>query len=882
MAAVYAASHRNGQRAALKVLHSEFALEKSVCDRFLREAYVSNKVNHSATVQVLDDDATEQGEPFLVMELLQGETVREAWKKLGRTMPAARAVQICERIVDCLASCHAINVIHRDLKPANVFITNDGEIKVLDFGVAQLRDATVERTATGTALGTPAYMSPEQAMGLVDQLDGRADLFSVGAILHALVTGHRINNGRTEQEALVMAATRPVPSVARLAPHLSVELVRCIDRSLAWDRRNRYQNAREMQGALLDLLARDDVAPLSAKPPPRSADAVAPASATASDGSASRPATRGSSSGSSSRSSSGSRHVSSQSTTPESDPRVQGLRDVMRHFDRVLPNVRQLGWSHPATDRSLRTAHDAVTEALRQGPIAWTIRPHSFAAFSHAVWEPGPPADAIPYNLFACGMRLARIEPGLTLDELRELLVVWLLEPGRDLPPEDDLATVFWDRALAHVHYECVDVFAEGDGSAREVFFGEADRIERLAEAASRNAVSHLETRAMAVSTDNAALNEAQAPSPFALDEAQRQQVAPRLTLSREEWTARYVEVLVEGYLDAVARGDAAIVLASLRASTGDRVVTGRLPVAIDFLGAIVERLRLRVPERSTCAALESNLMASMFGGETFSLLLDEVHKEPQLVPRVAPIVISLGRTDLGTALSALPRADAALRRVLTSFVERHVSGSEDEVVEALRACDPETAAVLVTILARSKTPAADRALSALSTDTNPALRIEARAALAPSDQALADLVGHLEDPTPAVRIAALGAMRRHAYRKAWPAVSRLAQAKGFVDLSADERRELLRTTLALSPEHGEPLLVDLVRRGGVLASENREGTRAIAAQVLGEFSDSESVVSLLREVAQARWGASEETRAAALASAERISQRLAEKGKAP
>ena len=125
MAAVYAASHRNGQRAALKILHADFAREKTICERFLREAYVSNKVNHSATVQVLDDDMTEQGEPFLIMELLLGETVRDAWKKCGRTMPIGRVLQICERVVDCLASCHVINVIHRDLKPANIFITED-------------------------------------------------------------------------------------------------------------------------------------------------------------------------------------------------------------------------------------------------------------------------------------------------------------------------------------------------------------------------------------------------------------------------------------------------------------------------------------------------------------------------------------------------------------------------------------------------------------------------------------------------------------------------------------------------------------------------------------------------------------------------------------
>src|SRR5687768_1377077 len=139
-----------------------------------------------------------------------------------------------------------------------------------------MRDATSERTATGTALGTPAYMSPEQAMGLVDQLDGRADLFSVGAMMHALITGHRINNGRTEQEALVMAATKPVPSVARLAPQLPIELIKVIDKSLAWDRRNRFQDAREMQKTLLDLMPKQQVVPLVQRPAPRPAEVVAP------------------------------------------------------------------------------------------------------------------------------------------------------------------------------------------------------------------------------------------------------------------------------------------------------------------------------------------------------------------------------------------------------------------------------------------------------------------------------------------------------------------------------------------------------------------------------------------------------------------------------
>ena len=145
-----------------------------------------------------------------------------------------------------LGAAHSAGIVHRDFKPGNVHIVRREQgvrVVITDFGLAlrSSKDAAAGLTVTGTGevLGTPAYMSPEQAMGLVDQLDGRADLFSVGAMLHALTTGQRINNGRTENEALIMAATTPVPSVARIAPDLPIELIQLIDKSLQWDRRNR-------------------------------------------------------------------------------------------------------------------------------------------------------------------------------------------------------------------------------------------------------------------------------------------------------------------------------------------------------------------------------------------------------------------------------------------------------------------------------------------------------------------------------------------------------------------------------------------------------------------------------------------------------------------
>ncbi|PKN39715.1 MAG: serine/threonine protein kinase, partial [Deltaproteobacteria bacterium HGW-Deltaproteobacteria-20] len=131
MASVYAATHRNGQTAALKILHTSLANETGIRDRFLREGYVANSVNHPGVVAVLDDDQTDDGAPFLIMELLIGQTLSKRWKKLSKRMPIPEAFRIAIPVLDCLSACHGASVIHRDLKPPNIFLTEDGRVKIL-------------------------------------------------------------------------------------------------------------------------------------------------------------------------------------------------------------------------------------------------------------------------------------------------------------------------------------------------------------------------------------------------------------------------------------------------------------------------------------------------------------------------------------------------------------------------------------------------------------------------------------------------------------------------------------------------------------------------------------------------------------------------------
>jgi eukaryotic-like serine/threonine-protein kinase len=910
MASVYGASHRNGQRAALKILHADFARDQIICERFLREGYVSNKIGHPAAVAVLDDDRTDDDAPFLVMELLEGNTVRELWKQAGRRMPVPQALKISDDILDCLVACHAIGVIHRDLKPANIFVTHAGMTKVLDFGVAQMRSATSERTATGTALGTPAYMSPEQAMGLVDQLDGRADLFSVGAMLHALVTGQRINNGRTENEALIMAATTPVPSVSRIAPDLPLNLIALIDKSLAWDRRNRHGDAREMQTAVRDLLAELEGPPPEAEPPSAAAPKgpvrkpsgllraagrreieipyvegeeqnieLAPQPApqvgfVPGQGRAGA-AAKGRKSGELPAAAPGA--AVDVAVAAEDDPRVGALRDLFKRVDRLLPSVRQFGWDHPATERTMQQTFDGFVDALDKDPdvIDFTIRPYSLLHRGQTVWEPGPPFDSIPYNLFACGMRSMRMAKGLEQAELRSTFSLMLVDPGRDLPPEDDLAAAFWERGLPHVNYEVVDAFAEGGAAEREAFYLESDELERLASSASTRDIDRIEARVMVVSTDKSALGGARAKSPFTLEGHVRDVVGQRLHLDAAAWSERYVDALADGYIDAAIHRDAPLVLASLRKSSADLVVAGRLAVVVQLHDAIIKRLGERL-EGQNLARLSSALTNALFGAETLDLALKGLHAHPEWLPLFDPILGVLNAAELPRVLAAYrSEPPHPVQMSLLRFIARTMRGQEPQVAAAAIGLSPESVTALLTLIARANTPEAKQALQLIASSTDDVnVRLEARV-LSDGQAATLEIAALCDHAVALHRLAALRTLTRYRMRDGWTAVARIPKAPDFNERGQDERTETFRALIALSPERGEPIALDMAKKGGMFVSEGREATRIAAIDVLGELSRSSLVASGLREIAQSRWGTADETRAAAAEAAKRVEARM-------
>ncbi len=268
MAAVYAATHRNGSRAAVKLLHAELSLNPQVRSRFVREGLVANTVGHEGAVKVLDDDVAEDGSLFLVTELLDGETLEERRIRSGDRLPEDDVLSIADQVLDVLAAAHAKGVVHRDLKPENVFITREGRVKILDFGIARLRELSTASTATrtGATMGTPAFMPPEQARGLWDEVDGRSDLWAVGATMFHLLSGRLVHEGRTTNEMLLSAMTKPAPPLGSIAPKVSAAASQVIDRALAFAKENRWLDATRMQEGVRSAYYDRTGAPMTTAP----------------------------------------------------------------------------------------------------------------------------------------------------------------------------------------------------------------------------------------------------------------------------------------------------------------------------------------------------------------------------------------------------------------------------------------------------------------------------------------------------------------------------------------------------------------------------------------------------------------------------------------
>jgi serine/threonine protein kinase len=929
MAAVYMATHRNGSMAALKILHEDVARNGEVRERFLRESYIANKVNHPGTVRVLDDDKDDDGAPYIVMELLRGESIESKATKAGGRLSIAETLEILDQTLAVLESAHHQTIVHRDLKPENLFWTDQGQVKVLDFGIARLREENSRKTQTGMVMGTPAFMAPEQAMGRWNDVDARTDLWAMGATAFTLLTGQPVHEAETAGEMLVAAATRPARSLARVLNGAPFALVALVDRALAYERDNRFPDAATFRKELAKIRAGLNEQAIS-KSILNPAAQIMPATVHGAEAPNPmlllQPDSRDEA-----------QRVETYDPSLSTDEEIARMQKCFAALQIALVSTRQYGTEHPEAKRRFDEAFREFASALMTCEVAlsWNLTPYSFSARDQVVWEPDSPFNRIPYHFFADGVRMMGLSPGFDEGEFKKWLRLLLIDPLTDLSPDDDLVTMLWDASFEHLFFQAVDSFAEGNQDQRARY--EADRAHVIADAQQDHRIGLAESMAEAESGGKGAgvgrsmkpgrphpkkannaleksrelfkvlargdaadseaaarvanLNvleespdEAEAARAISVDGTAVALLSARMEIDVSGTSERFVVAAAEAFVASAKMGRSAAVTTPLRRAV-DSLGSGSPVKALDMILELREAVAVDGNEIDT-ASLRDTITSEVLSAQTLLEILrgstrigDELKTE--YLKSLGRVLSCIQTQHFDAALTFLPDApEGPIQDLLLEFVKRIGRGHESKIGGMFPLLGLDLALGMVRLLASIDTPGAKEAIGMAVQSPHALVRIEALGHVegAAGPRLRIEVRRLLEDPNPEVRRATLHAMESYNIVIAGPFLVLRIQENSFAKLSVEERRQSLQALCKLRAKRGEEVCIALLSDARVFRSRATEETRELAAQFLAEVASSDPAYFLLETVAKSSvLRNSKRVRDAAVAAVQRLKERAAD-----
>lgn len=549
------------------------------------------------------------------------------------------------------------------------------------------------------------------------------------------------------------------------------------------------------------------------------------------------------------------------------------LTAIFAQLALVMQTSRQYRWEHPQTERQLAKALDELHRALAEAPRALVVDVGAtqLTYREHVVWRPErAPLEAVPYQLFAEGVRRLQLKPGITADELVSLLGVLLRDPALGFGPDDDAATALWDRRLEHVGYVAVDAFADGDDPEFQELRDElARQLGALADLASDEVLFDWAAEKREASERAASM---------VLDDAQRAALGATIDPSDEVWLERFAARFSDAEREARRLGDDARLFAALDGWAREQLEVHAPRPAFELFLALESGMV--APGSRGGGALLTKVADTMFPVPRVVTLLGELRGDASIAPAVlAGIERVLARAGdrslVATVAESYPTAAPALRETLVRHLARSTAGSEAVLASLLTIAEPEHALVLVRSLRELGTPEATSAVLVALRSPHHQVRLEALAALpsASSEQVRDEVQRLLDDPDLELRKGVLRTVTERRILAMGPALMHRAQDKRFHELPEEERRLVLSALGALNRRRAEELAIGMLDEGGLFRSEAADKSRVIAAEFLGE-GESQEALDCLQRVVKKRFFASSTVRDAAARATETLTQR--------